>query len=314
MAERIRTLTLIGSFEPTRVISPFSSTRSSLIWVARGMSPTSSRNMRAAVGVLELAHPIGRGVGERALDVAEQLALEDVLAQRGAVQGHERLVLARAVLVDRLGDQLLARARLALDQHAGVGRRDPLEPLDHVAHLRAVADDALEAELLVEPALQLDVGPPQPGALGGLLGDRAKLLDVQRLEQVVERPLLHRLDRRGDRPVAGHEDHLAVGLGLLGPGEDPEAVDVVHHQVGNNHVEGPVFDQLRPPAVPEVATRQWKPTRSRLSATVSAWASSLSTISTSIGGPVESVLDVVFASSTAMGSMIQHRPPRTGPR
>ena len=40
--------------------------------------------------------------------------------------GHERLVLARAVLVDGLGDQLLAGAGLALDQHAGVGRGDPL--------------------------------------------------------------------------------------------------------------------------------------------------------------------------------------------
>ena len=71
---------------------------------------------RAAVGVLELAHPVGRGVGERPLDVAEQLALQDVLAQGGAVQRHERLVLARAVLVDGLGDQLLAGAGLALDQ------------------------------------------------------------------------------------------------------------------------------------------------------------------------------------------------------
>ena len=43
-------------------------------------------------------------------------------------------------------------------------------------------------------------------------------LDVQRLEQVVERPLLHRLDGRGDRAVAGHEDHLAVGLVAPWPG------------------------------------------------------------------------------------------------
>ena len=73
---------------------------------------------RAAVGVLELADAVGRGVGEGPLDVAEQLALQNVLAQGGAVQGHEGLVLPRAVLVDGLGDQLLAGAGLALDQHA----------------------------------------------------------------------------------------------------------------------------------------------------------------------------------------------------
>ena len=45
--------------------------------------------------------------------VAEQLAFEQVLVQGGAIHGHERLVLARAVVVERLGDQLLAGAGLA---------------------------------------------------------------------------------------------------------------------------------------------------------------------------------------------------------
>ena len=139
------------------------------------MSPTSSRNSVPPLAYSNLPIRSRRGVGERALDVAEQLALEDVLAQRGAVQRHERLVLARAVLVDRLGDQFLAGAGLALDQHAGVGRRDPLQPVDDVVHLRAVADDALEAELLVEPAVQLGVRPPQARAFGRLLGHGPQL-------------------------------------------------------------------------------------------------------------------------------------------
>ena len=149
------------------------------------------QKQRAAVGVLELAHAIGRGVGKRPAHVAEQLALQDVLAQGGAVERHERLVLARAVLMDGLGDQLLARAGVALDQHAGVGRGDPLEPVDHVVHLRAVADDALEAELFVQPAVQLGVGPPQPQTGRGLVGHRPQLAQIERLEQVVEGPLLH---------------------------------------------------------------------------------------------------------------------------
>ena len=43
MADTIRTFTRICVLEPTRVISPDSSTRRSLICVAIGMSPTSSR-------------------------------------------------------------------------------------------------------------------------------------------------------------------------------------------------------------------------------------------------------------------------------
>src|SRR5262249_57641328 len=52
----------------------------------------------------------------QAVRPAEQLALQDVLAERGAVQRDERLVPPRAVVVDRLGDQLLAGAALAGDQ------------------------------------------------------------------------------------------------------------------------------------------------------------------------------------------------------
>ena len=36
---------------------------------------------RALVGHLEAAHAVGLGVGERALDVAEQLALKDAFRQ-----------------------------------------------------------------------------------------------------------------------------------------------------------------------------------------------------------------------------------------
>ena len=44
VADRMRTSTSMVSLEPTRVISWLSSTRSSLICVGSGMSPTSSRN------------------------------------------------------------------------------------------------------------------------------------------------------------------------------------------------------------------------------------------------------------------------------
>ncbi len=201
---------------------------------------------RAAVGVFELADPIGRGVGERPADVAEQLAFQDVLAQRGAVQGDERLVLARAVLMDRLRDQFLAGAGLALDQHAGVGRGDPLQAVDHLVHLRAGADHPLEAEFFVQPAVQFGVRPPQPQAGRGFFGDGPQLAQIERLEQIVERPLLHGRHGRGDRAVAGDQDHLGVGQGLLGAGQDLQPVDVVHHQVGDDDVERLLLDQLGP--------------------------------------------------------------------
>src|SRR6185436_15088668 len=53
----------------------------------------------AAVALLELADATPLGAGERAALVAEQLALEEVFGDRGAVQREERRVRARAVLV-----------------------------------------------------------------------------------------------------------------------------------------------------------------------------------------------------------------------
>ena len=65
----------------------------------------------------------GDGAGERALLVAEQLALEQRRGNRGAVDGDERPVAARAQRVERAREQLLAGAALAAQQHRGVGRR-----------------------------------------------------------------------------------------------------------------------------------------------------------------------------------------------
>ena len=47
----------------------------------------------------------------------EQLAFQQRLGQRGAVQGDERLARARAVVVQCLGGQFLARTALSRDEH-----------------------------------------------------------------------------------------------------------------------------------------------------------------------------------------------------
>src|SRR5207237_8813943 len=78
---------------------------------------------RAAVGELEAAlAPIG-GAGERAFFVAENFALEQRLRNRRTVDGDEREGGARAELMDRLRDELLAGARLRGDEHRRRGRR-----------------------------------------------------------------------------------------------------------------------------------------------------------------------------------------------
>src|SRR4029079_17201667 len=107
---------------------------------------------RAAVGELEpAALAVGRA-GERALLVAEQLALEQLLAERGAVDRHERPRGARAAGVDLARGDLLAGAALAEQEHGRRGPRDLLDRLDNRAHRRVA------------------IGQRRAGALGAALG------------------------------------------------------------------------------------------------------------------------------------------------
>ena len=67
------------------------STRSTLACVFRLMSPISSRKIVPLVGLLELADLLLGGAGERALLVAEQLRLDQLVGNRRAVHLHEPL-------------------------------------------------------------------------------------------------------------------------------------------------------------------------------------------------------------------------------
>src|SRR2546430_8081611 len=68
---------------------------------------------RALVGRLELAGLLAIGAGERALLVAEQLGLEQLARQGGAVHLQELLAGTRRRLVESARDDLLAGAALA---------------------------------------------------------------------------------------------------------------------------------------------------------------------------------------------------------
>ena len=72
---------------------------------------------RAAVGLGELAGVLLGGAGEGALLVAEQDGLDEVLRQRAAIDGDERPAAPLRPALDRAGEQFLADAGFALDQH-----------------------------------------------------------------------------------------------------------------------------------------------------------------------------------------------------
>src|SRR5262249_39930211 len=98
----------------------------------------------AALGLLEDAAVLPDGAGERALLVAEERRLDEVLRDRAAVEDDERLALAARGVVDPVGDELLAGAGLAGDHHRELRRRDLLQRREDLPHRRRASDHAVE--------------------------------------------------------------------------------------------------------------------------------------------------------------------------
>ena len=92
---------------------------------------------RAARSRLDEPGVIAVGAGEGSAEVAEEFALDELLGKRTAVHRDEGARGTRALLVESPCDEFLARAGLALDQHARVAAREAADvrsqPLDRFA-------------------------------------------------------------------------------------------------------------------------------------------------------------------------------------
>ena len=190
---------------------------------------------RAGIAELELAQPAARGAGERSALVAEELALEKRLGNGGAVDGDERAAAPGRERVDRPGEELLARAALALEQHGGVRGRDALGLGPHRPDGGRFSDDRRHrARLRVGEEQRLaGLRPPLDGP-----GDQqTQEVRVHGLGDEVLGAALHRFDGRLDGAEGGHDEHRQRGV--VGPRgvEDREAVGARQAPVGQDQIE-----------------------------------------------------------------------------
>src|SRR5207302_3104873 len=100
---------------------------------------------------------VAHGPGERSLHVAEQLRFEQALRQRAAVERKEAAVRASRQLVDEAGDDLLAGARFALDQHRAFGRGHLLCELEYLDERARLAERLDQSGALTPPDLLLEL-------------------------------------------------------------------------------------------------------------------------------------------------------------
>ena len=100
---------------------------------------------RAAARPSERSLAIGRGPGEGPAHVPEQLRFHQRLGQGPAVDRDEGAASALAGLVQRSSGELLAGARLPLEQHGHVGAGGQLEHRERLPQGEALADQLAEA-------------------------------------------------------------------------------------------------------------------------------------------------------------------------
>ena len=206
---------------------------------------------RAAVRELELAAPIGDGARERATDVAEQLALDQLLGDGGTVDLDERPRAPAAHGVDVARHQLLAGAVLAVDQHPAVGRRRHRDLLAQLHHRVALADHRVLRVDLRAQRLIFGLEPPLPQRVAD---DEHRLLQRQRLLDEIERAHLDPADRRLDVAVPRDHDDLRFDLPLAHARERGEPIHSRQPDVEDDDVVGLAAEALeaRFPAVDRI--------------------------------------------------------------
>src|SRR3989304_1104472 len=162
---------------------------------------------RAAVRKLHHALLLLAGVGEGPFLGPEDLAFHQVLGQRGAVDGQEGPLSPGAVVMDGLGEKILARATLSLQQDGGGGaERDFLHHLDGVGGGLGVAYDVTEVEKLFVAFSEVAYLLTELDGLQGISDRHREFLEFERLgdEVVCTQPQSgHRVFQDS---VGGHPD------------------------------------------------------------------------------------------------------------
>ncbi len=181
--------------------------------------------------------------------MAEQLRLEKVFVQGGAVHLDEGSIFPLAVAMDRLGDQLLAGAGLSEDEDRRAGGSNLLDRAEDLLHTEAFANDVIEGAVSDPRLIDLEL-PDQPAVLEGRADLDLERLQTERLGDVVERSRLHRFDSPLDRAVGGHDEGDGPFIDHPRPADHIHAAGARHLHVGDDEIENRFLFELLNGRVP----------------------------------------------------------------
>ena len=164
-----------------------------------------------------------------ALLVTEELALQQLGRDGGAVDRHKGPTGARALLVHETRQHLLARPALSLQEKRNLRVHHLAQRAHDLLHGRAGCHEPLLQYFLALPATGVTASHAQPIRQGH------DVVVVEGLLQIVHRPQLHGMHRRVHRGVGSDDDHR--GAGLLQIRQELGAVQVGKLQVHERAVE-----------------------------------------------------------------------------
>src|SRR5262249_18587161 len=104
---------------------------------------------RAPVGQFKAPDTLRERPCESAFFVPEEFAFQEARRDGAAVERDKGVRTPRAEVVRGAGQQFLARAGLALEEHSGIGRRYEFELREHRREGRTVPDNPVKAALSV---------------------------------------------------------------------------------------------------------------------------------------------------------------------
>jgi hypothetical protein len=199
------------------------------------------QEQRAALGLAEQPFAVGMGAGERALDGAEQFALDEFAGQRGAIDLDDAALAAGTHGVREIGDDFLARAALAADQDGDIAGGDAFHRADDLLHFGTDEHGRRVAAHDFERAAQGHVFLFLLFALERAAHVGQEFFRLERLGQKRERAETPRLERHLHRAHAREHEHLGVRPAFLDQRQQfqPRRVAqllIQHHDIRLRHV------------------------------------------------------------------------------
>src|ERR1700693_1250047 len=174
------------------------------------------------VGQLEFSKFLIRRAGKRTALMPEQLRLQQVPRNRGAVDRDKRGLFAGAQKVNGPRDQLLSRSALSPKKHGSLARSDLLNDIEEFHQFYAFSNDFRELQVVFKLVFHDHVFGHQLPVFERFLNGQQEMFGFERLGDKVVGAVPDRLDRRFNRAESGHHDHRNQRVILLDRGKNVE--------------------------------------------------------------------------------------------